>query len=106
MALRARLVILSRRFQSVLVAVALVRMHVSGYEDLNDRIGVHRRFGHSHHAWLKRRHNKQNEGERGPKPHHTHKSRMTRGYHGISFDTCSGVKSSCTLEELAAKTET
>lgn len=76
MAFRARLVILSRRIQSVLVAVALVQMHVSGYGDLNDRIGVHRRFGHSHHAWLKRRHRQQDKRERGAKPHHTHKPRF------------------------------
>lgn len=95
MASRAGLFILSRRIQFVLVTVALVRMSVCGYDDINDRIGVHRRFGHRHHARLKRRHDQQDKRKRGAKRHHAHKSRLARNYHGISFDTCSGTKSSC-----------
>ena len=104
MASRARLVALSRRIQSVLVAIALVRMSVSGY-DLNNGAGVHRRFGHRHHAWLKRRHGQQDKRERGTKPHHANKSNLTRDYHRVSFDTCSGAKSSCATEELFVETE-
>lgn len=68
MASAPRLIIRGRRFRSVLMIVARVQIHVRGRNEVSGAAGVHRRFGHRHHARLQRRHDEKHERERGTKP--------------------------------------
>lgn len=97
-------IFLGQRFHSVNVPVAI--MGVSFDSDGANDAGMHRRFGHRHHAWLQRRHDKQDERKRGTKPRNTRKSMLTRVRHLTSFDTSSGAKSSCAIHLLFRETET